>query len=204
MSNPIPTVCAILAGGSGRRLGGVDKATLNISGTPLIDLVVKTLRPQSTDLALCLQDQKIWAQEYDLEVLVDRPSAGYGPLGGISAALQWANDHPSEPHWVVTTPVDIPFLPVSLVQNLTKADTDVVIAVSDEQQHFAVAAWRPSLLASLDQTLKAGPIPVHAFQAMHSVSHVTWPVDPVDPFLNINTVEDIKKAEQYLVRHASK
>lgn len=198
MSEPSKTVCSILAGGKGLRLGGIDKATLNVGGQRMIDRVLEILRPQCTDVALCIQTQKSWANELGLQSLMDRPSPGHGPLGGIAAALHWANVHPAQPSWVVTTPVDIPFLPAALVENLVETDSDIVMARSGGRDHFAVAAWRPSLITALDDVLTDGPMSVRAFQAMHSVSYKSWPIDSVDPFLNINTPADVKNAERYM------
>lgn len=198
MSNNANTVCAILAGGEGRRLGGVDKATLKVGGQRMIDRLVDLVRPQCLDFALCLQTQTAWAAETGLEILLDRPAAGRGPLGGICAALHWASHHADQPQWLVTAPVDLPFLPDTLVEQLTHTDSDIAVAQSGERDHYIVAAWRTHLADALDLALRDGPLPVHSFQSLHAVSHVTWPVEPRDPFLNINTPEDVKHAERLL------
>lgn len=198
MSNRTKTVCAILAGGEGQRLGGIDKATLLIGEQRMLDRVVEALRPQCTELALCLQEQKTWASNLGLKVLLDRPSPGLGPMGGIAAALHWAHNLSDKPDWVVTTPVDLPFLPDNLVEQLTQAKTDVVVAKSGTQCHFSVAAWRPGLIDALDERLASGPVSIRAIQAMHSVSYQTWLTDPIDPFLNVNAPEDVKIAESHL------
>lgn len=198
MSNQSTAVCAILAGGEGRRLGGVNKATLNVGGRRMVDRLVDLVRPQCHDLALCLQTRTRWAADTGLKVLLDRPATGRGPLGGICAALHWAKEHPKQPHWVVTIPVDIPFLPTTLVERLTETDSDITVAQSGERDHHVVAAWRPHLAEALDLALTDGPVAVRSFQSMHAVSQVTWPVDTSDPFLNINTPEDIELAEHLL------
>lgn len=192
------TVCAILAGGEGRRLGGVDKAIIKLDGRRMVEHLVDVVRPQCLDLAVCLQSPKEWAAQTGFKVLLDRPGAGHGPLGGVCAALHWANQHPDKPRWVVTVPVDLPFLPNTLIGQLTHTDSDIVVAQSGERNHHTVAAWRPHLVKALDLALSDGPMPVHSFQAQHAVSHVTWPIKPRDPFLNINTPDDLDHAESVI------
>lgn len=198
MASPLNAVCAILAGGEGRRLGGLEKATLSVGGQRLVDRVIQTLQPQCMDLALCLQSPKDWADKLGLQVLCDRPSPGLGPVGGIAAAVHWASTHPERPRWVITSPVDTPFLSKRLVEKLTQTDSDIAVAKSGHREHFTVAAWRTSLSSALEDALTEGPIAVRTLQARHSVSHVTWPVDSIDPFLNINTSEDIETAERLM------
>lgn len=197
MIRHVDTVCAILAGGKGRRLGGVDKATLKVGDKRLLDHAVHALRPQSPDLAICLQTPTSWATDYDLPILIDRPSTGLGPLGGVSAALHWARHHPKQPKWLVTSPVDCPFLPSNLVEKLTHGTAEIAIATSAARRHFTIAAWPTSLSETLEETLKAGPMSVRAFQADHSVREVLWQVSSIDPFLNINTPVHLEMANQY-------
>ena len=190
-------VAVILAGGKGQRFGGVEKALIRIGGHKLIDRIIAVLRPQCAGLALSLRIPQPWTADYEMPVLFDRPITDVGPLGGIAAALFWAQSLDPLPNWVITVPVDLPFLPRSLIERLTTASADVVVARSNNQTHHAVAAWRLSLLDSMLENLKSGPMAIRKFQSLHSVTPIEWSTSPVDPFLNINTLADAEAAEHY-------
>ena len=190
----------ILAGGQGRRLGGVEKALIEINGQRLIDLTISHLAPQCETLALSLRVDQPWAATLDLPVLLDRPTAEVGPLGGVAASLHWAASLTPTPPWVITIPVDLPFLPATLVQRLTAANADIAVARSNGRAHYAVAAWRPHLSDSLADALKSGAMAIHEFQSRHKVMGVEWSAEPADPFFNVNTPEDVAEAEQHSSR----
>jgi molybdenum cofactor guanylyltransferase len=189
------TAAVILAGGQGRRLGGIEKALVEINGTRLIERVRERLAPQCLEVALSLRAQQAWTEPYAMPVILDRPTSESGPLGGIAAALHWAQSLDSRPKWVVTAPVDLPFLPNALVQKLTSTDADIGVAHSMGQTHYAVAAWRPHLFESLERALLDGPIAIRHFQSEHSVALHDWSPSAIDPFFNVNTAEDIETAE---------
>lgn len=193
----------ILAGGQGRRLGGSEKALVEINDQRQIDRVLQRLKPQCSTIALSLRTPQPWAEPFDLPTLFDRPTSACGPLGGIAAALHWAQSLEPEPSWVVTVPVDLPFLPLNLIQELTGSNADISIAMSARQTHYTVAAWRPTLVTSLEQALQNGALAVKDFQAVHSSATVEWPLGNIDPFFNINTPENIKDAERYAREHGN-
>lgn len=191
-------VAVILAGGQARRLGGRDKALISVNGRRLIDKCITALEPHCHRIALSVQPENSWAQDYGLPLLYDRPTPNIGPLGGIAAALYWADNQASKPAWVITTPVDLPFIPTDLVERLTRQEADVAVACSDGQAHHPVAAWKPSLTSSLENFLKNGTQSVHKFQSVCKVLSVKWETSAFDPFFNINTPEDLTAAEDIL------
>lgn len=192
------SAAVILAGGEGRRLGGMEKALVEISGHRLIDLAISNLERQCKTLALSLRVDQSWAANLQLPVLLDRPTAQVGPLGGVAASLHWAATRAPMPAWVITVPVDLPFLPDELIQRLTANDADIAVACSGGRAHHAVAAWRPHLYDSLTDALKNGAMAIGEFQSQHKVAEVSWSADQTDPFFNVNTPGDVKEAEQRL------
>lgn len=77
---------AIIAGGRATRFCG-DKAAALINGRPLIEHVAEALAPQCADLIVCGRD---WP---GLASVADQPMADLGPLGGLAAALAYAEAH---------------------------------------------------------------------------------------------------------------
>ncbi len=189
-------VAVILAGGQARRLSGRDKALISVNGRRLIDRCIAVLKPHCQNIALSVQPENSWAQNYGLPLLYDRPTPNIGPLGGIAAALHWADNQAPKPEWVITTPVDLPFIPTDLVERLTSHEADVAVACSDGQTHHPVAAWKPDLTSPLEHFLKNGTQSVQKFQSDYNVVTVNWETSVFDPFFNINTPEDILAAEE--------
>lgn len=77
---------ALIAGGLSRRFGS-DKALALIDGKPMLAHVIEALEPQVDEVVMCGRD---WP---GLRGLPDRPAADQGPLGGICAALHYAQEN---------------------------------------------------------------------------------------------------------------
>jgi len=90
---------AILAGGQARRFGS-DKAHALYKGTRLIDHVAASLGAQCERLIV------VGRNEADFTCIPDRPEPGLGPLGGLNAALHYAQDNGIDQ--VLSAGVDIP------------------------------------------------------------------------------------------------
>ncbi len=177
-------------------MGGNNKALLELAGERLIDRTLSRLMPQCTPVAISVQAPAPWTGALGIPVLADDPPHNAGPLAGIAAALNWANALSPTADWVLTVPVDVPFLPADLATRLTDADCDAAVATSAGQQHHTIAAWRPRLAPQASEALQTGVRAVHAFQSGLQTRLVDWPGGALDPFLNINTPQDLERAEQ--------
>jgi CTP:molybdopterin cytidylyltransferase MocA len=119
----IPAV--ILASGEGTRIGG-RKAHVRLGGRRLVSHVIDRLAPQAGPLALDAgPDADLGG--FGLPVLPDAVP-GLGPLGGILAAMRWAEGLGAGR--VLTVAVDMPFMPRDLVRRLTGAAERAAYAVS--------------------------------------------------------------------------
>jgi molybdenum cofactor guanylyltransferase len=128
-----PICGLVLAGGQGRRMGGIDKGLAPFHGRPLVAHVVERLRPQVERL-LISANRNIEAYTAFGEVVTDRVADFAGPLAGLDAGL-----HACAAPLLVTVPCDAPFLPADLVARLAAAraaaDADVAIARTGTQVH---------------------------------------------------------------------
>ncbi len=192
--NRLPAV--ILAGGAGRRMGGVDKALLPLAGRPLIRHVIDRLSPQAAPLAINTIDAAAHAAA-DLPILPDGPWAGQGPLAGILAALRWAAELHPVPDRVLTVPCDTPFLPPDLVARLAARGEGIVRAASRGRGHPVIALWPVGLAPALEAHLaRPGPRAVTAWAERFPVATVPFAdAGGEDPFRNLNTPEDLSAAE---------
>jgi molybdopterin-guanine dinucleotide biosynthesis protein A len=126
--------------------------------------------------------------------------AGYlGPLAGILTALEWTAAHRPDIKWVVSVPGDTPFIPQDLVRQLHEArrrtERPLACASSASQVHFAVGLWPVFLRHDLRQMiLEKGMRSVSDWVGLHGYAEASWPLEPVDPFFNINTPDDLAEA----------
>ena len=116
MSADLRVAGVILAGGLGRRMGGVDKGLRPLRGKPMVQWVLERFSPQ-VDQVLINANQHV--EEYSAfghPVIPDRIAGFAGPLAGLHAALS-ATLLPL----IATVPCDSPFLPTDLVARLKQA-----------------------------------------------------------------------------------
>ena len=171
----------ILAGGEGRRIGG-GKPRLLLGGETLLDRALRRARSWS--------DEVLVAARTGGDIADDPAIAG--PLGGVAAALALGGD-------VLTIACDMPFLPDDLPQRLI-GDKAATLAASGGRLHPVCAVWKADAGAALPAYLATGRRSLTGFAEAAGYAAVEWPVDPFDPFLNINDPADLARAEALLKR----
>ena len=194
----------ILAGGEARRLGGKGKAFVNVSGVPLVRHIINNFKGQVNNLAINSRDKNKFS-DFGLPILDDiiKEEGGSGPLAGISSAIKWAKTLDNKiNNYVVTVPVDTPFLPLDLVKRMSMElsinNADVIMASSNNNIYPVIALWSLDLDIHLDKALYEGIRKIDAFTNLFNVSIVDWSYSSINPFFNINKPEDIILAEKYI------
>jgi molybdopterin-guanine dinucleotide biosynthesis protein A len=186
----------ILAGGEGRRMGGVDKAFVPLAGRPLIAHVLDRLNPQVDRMLISANGDAARFADFGCTVVAD--DAPQGPLSGVLAALTTAGGMGAT--HVVSTPVDTPFLPGDLVPQLLLAaegsPAGMALAADATGDHPATALWPVGLAPALAAYLAQGQAKVTRFTDAHDAARATFPDPRV--FLNLNTPEDLAQAEAML------
>jgi molybdenum cofactor guanylyltransferase len=191
-----PVLGLILAGGQARRMGGGDKPLLRLGGRTLLERVVERLGPQcGAGLALSANGDPARFAGFPGPILPDPLPDQPGPLAGILAGLEYAAAQGTGR--VLSVSGDAPFLPDDLVMRLhaVASETGIALAASGAREHYTIALWPAGLRDDLRDYLGRGERRVGAFIARHRTAVATWPVEPVDPFLNINSPEDLAAAE---------
>jgi molybdopterin-guanine dinucleotide biosynthesis protein A len=191
----------ILAGGLARRMGGGDKARITIGGKSILDRVLATMTPQCGRLIINANGDPARFADTKLPVVADSIPDFAGPLAGILAGLDWAAAHAPDVTDLASVPGDCPFLPSDLVQRLAtaraEAKTPLACARSGDWRHPVVGLWPVALREDLRQALMVeGLHKIEIWTARHGVAIADWPVEPVDPFFNVNTPEDVAAAER--------
>lgn len=196
--NTVPAI--ILAGGRATRMGGGDKCLLQLGGRPLLQHVIGRLTPHCPTQALSANGDATRFAGCGLPVLVDTVADQPGPLAGILAGLDWAADRGDAA--IVSVAADTPFFPRDLVARLLSAagPEGCAIAVSRDSrgglhEHPVFALWPVGLRDDLRAMLATGLRRVRDFATRHRAGHAVWQADGFDPFFNINTVTDLRRAE---------
>ncbi|WP_165793758.1 molybdenum cofactor guanylyltransferase [Hyphococcus luteus] len=182
----------ILSGGGGRRMGGADKGALKLLGERMIDRAAARLTPQV--------DRILISGPHDygtgLTALPDLEDGPLGPAAGLWAALKWIEENAPQADGFLTAPADGPFAPDDLFKRLS-AQGKCVIAATAGGVHPTFAWWRnDALRAALDAAPKGEGLSLKALAAEIGARRVLFADEKA--FLNINTPEDLKRAEDQL------
>src|SRR5690554_590863 len=155
----------ILAGGQGRRMGGVDKGLVAFRGRPLVAHVRDRLLGRVAELLINAN-----RSEGDYAPLADRvigdAEGGYqGPLMGIYSGLRAA-----------------------------RGDADIAVAWDGERLHPVVALIRTALADDLAAALADGERKIDRWYARHAWCRVDFSDCP-EAFANLNTDDDRRRLE---------
>jgi|SRR5450759_2840552 molybdopterin-guanine dinucleotide biosynthesis protein A len=201
-----PTLGLVLAGGRARRMGGGDKARIEIGGVSILDRVLATLSAQCVRLIINANGDPKRFADTGLTVLPDNVPGFAGPLAGILTGLDWLAAQHNGVEWLVSVPGDCPFLPDDLVEKLHQArraaGTPLACAGSGQWRHPVVGLWPLALRADLRKALvEDGLRKIELWTARHGIAIAEWPDQPIDPFFNVNTPEDAARAERVALQH---
>ncbi|MFZ2156585.1 MAG: molybdenum cofactor guanylyltransferase MobA [Bradyrhizobium sp.] len=191
----------LLAGGLARRMGGGDKPMREIGGRTILARVIARLKPQCDGLILNANGDPARFASFGLPVVPDGIADFPGPLAGILAALDWAAANRPGVTWVLSAAADCPFLPRDLVARLHAAriaeNAQLAVAASGGQSHPVIGLWSVELREQLRHALVVEDIrKIDRWTARYRLATVEWPIAPLDPFFNANTMDDIAEAER--------
>ncbi len=188
----------IQAGGESRRMGQ-NKALLPFRGQPLIERVVKRLQPFSDELILTANRPELF-QFLGLPAYPDLIT-GKGALGGLYTALSAAH-YPA----VAVVACDMPFVNPQLLAAerdlLLEGEWEVVIPHSTEgREPLHAVYWKDACLPAIRQALDENRLRMDSwFEAVKVREMSLEEVSALDPefrsFMNVNTPEEFKQAEQ--------
>jgi molybdopterin-guanine dinucleotide biosynthesis protein A len=179
----------VLAGGLGRRMGGVDKGLVAFRGRPMVQHVIERLAPQVDEILINANRSTAQYAAFGYRVIADAIEGFAGPLAGLERGLAEARHD-----LVATAPCDSPFLPAELIDRLlaamTNASADLAVARTGDQPHPVFCLCKRSLHAHLRAYLGAGGRKIDAWYATLVVIEVAFD-DQASAFSNINTLEEL-------------
>ena len=195
----------ILAGGQSRRMGGYDKALLQVGGRSLLAHIVERLACQTAPLVLSANGDLARFASFHLVTLLDSRGIPSGPLAGVLTGLRWVLENTTA-EWLVTAPVDTPFLPHTLVTRLltgVEGPTQIAVARSRQQLHPVAALWPVRIADALaDWLSREGNRAAREWIKARSSTVIDFEDEnDFDPFFNINTPSDLDMARRHTEMH---
>ena len=181
-------------------MGGGEKALLDLGGARLLDRAVARIASQTDRVAISANGALETYRALGLPVLPDTLPGHLGPLAGVLAGMDWAASVGAEA--VVSVAADTPFFPLDLVQRL-RSEGDLVLAATPDpvrklNRHPTFGLWPVGLRDDLRAALDGGLRKVVLWTDRHDAGLAMFEATPFDPFFNINTPEDLDRAEGLL------
>ncbi len=186
--------CGILCGGAGTRLGGREKALIEVAGKPVLSLLLERLRPRFPEIVLSTNRPELYAWT-GLPCATDRLTVR-SPLAGLHGILSAIR----APRAFVIG-CDMPGASLGLAGRLAREEADAALPVSpagDEPLHAVYAA---SCVPAIERAAAAGRWKMTDFLAdvravRVPVDPATWTEGPLPPFFNLNTPEDLARIDR--------
>lgn len=180
----------VLAGGRGRRMGGLDKGLVLLGGRPLIEHVIDAVRPQVARVLISANRNRAAYERYGFPVVSDTVPDFAGPLAGLYAAWDLVRTP-----WVITVPCDTPALPAHMAQRLLEAalreNAEVALAHDGQRSQPTFLLVSAGLRDSVGAFLAGGGRKIDAWTSMHREIQVDFSDCP-ETFANINTPEQLR------------
>lgn len=191
----------VLAGGRARRFdfsGQIDKGLLLLQGQPLVQHLVRRLRPQVGTILISANRNPEQYVHWGRVVPDALELEGYlGPLAGLASVLDQINTP-----WALSCPVDLPFVPVDLGKRLIKAVEEqgaVAAYAQAERSHPLCLLIRTDQAAGLKEYLLSGERRVMSWLESIGAVEVDFRDAPEHAFFNINTPQDLDQAQSWSV-----
>jgi molybdopterin-guanine dinucleotide biosynthesis protein A len=194
MNDQLRIAGVVLAGGLGRRMGGVDKGLRRLRGKPMVQWVLERFAGQVDELMINANQNPGEYVAFGYPLVPDRIVGFAGPLAGLHAALSTT----SLP-LLASVPCDSPFLPQDLVSrlraSLLEMDAELAVAKTLNQAHPVFCLCRRTVLPHLTAFLGDGGRKIDQWYSTLKVVEVGFD-DEADAFSNINTPEELAGFER--------
>jgi molybdenum cofactor guanylyltransferase len=176
----------MLCGGEGRRLGGVQKALLDLQGQPLVSWQLTALASYVGSIVISANEDLRHYAALGYPVVTD-VVPGLGPLGGLQSALAQV----STP-WVFVCPGDMPYMDGRVIDRLREqvGVSPAVYPFDGSREQYLCALIRSDSIAALEAYLADGNRSAHGYLTAIAAVRVNMP-DLRDCFVNVNDPETL-------------
>jgi molybdopterin-guanine dinucleotide biosynthesis protein A len=190
----------VLAGGKSRRFGE-DKSQVKLGGKLLIDYILSEIIDEFNEVLVVSNNLIDFKQSEKISLIKDFKK-DLGPLGGVLTAMKWVKDNNKDYQWISTFPVDTPFFKNQILKDFFKKinmkEGKLFFINSNDTRHNIFGLWSLDLMDKLEEDLDKGERKVEVWANSIGVKNINMKFENKDPFFNINTKEDLKKAIENL------
>jgi len=190
-------LAVILSGGKSRRFGG-DKATTLLGNKTLIEHTVDKLKNNFKEILIVTNDSKTNSNNKGLFYTKDIIEGHLGPLVGVLSAMEWVASNQKDYKWILTFPCDTPFFSEDLINKIINSKSNshkkLFFLKSGEKRHNIFGLWSIELRERLRADIEIGDRKVEDWA--NKIGTEVIDINDDESFLNINTKEDLKTAEQ--------
>ena len=190
----------VLAGGKSQRFGE-DKSQVKLGKKLLIDYILSEIIDEFQEILL-ISNNSINFKKSDKISLVNDFKKSCGPLGGVLTAMKWIKENNKNYQWISTFPADTPFFKNQILkdflQSINQNENKLFFIRSNDTRHNIFGLWSIDLLDRLEEDLNKGDRKVEIWANSIGVKSINMRFENNDPFFNINTKEDLEKAEKIL------
>ena len=190
----------VLAGGKSQRFGE-DKSQVKLGDKLLIDYILSEIIDEFNEVLVVSNNLIDFKQSEKISLIKDFKK-DLGPLGGVLTAMKWVKDNNKDYQWISTFPVDTPFFKNEILKDFLKRinieEGKLFFINSNDTRHNIFGLWSLDLMDKLEEDLDKGERKVEVWANSIGVKNINMKFENKDPFFNINTKEDLKKAIENL------
>ena len=190
----------VLAGGKSQRFGQ-DKSQVKLQDKLLIDYILSEIINEFHEILIVANDPINFMNSKKISSIKDFKN-GLGPLGGVLTAMKWIKENKRKYKWISTFPTDAPFFTIKelkyFYENIDIDKSKLFFIKNKNTRHNIFGLWSLELIEQLENDLLKGERKVEVWADSIGVKTVNIDYKKTDPFFNINTKEDLKKAIKIL------
>ena len=190
----------VLAGGKSQRFGQ-DKSQVKLQDKLLIDYILSEIINDFHEILIVANEPINFMNSKKISITKDFKN-GLGPLGGVLTAMKWIKENKRKYKWISTFPTDAPFFTIKelkyFYENIDIDKSKLFFIKNKNTRHNIFGLWSLELIEQLENDLLKGERKVEVWADSIGVKTVNIDYKKTDPFFNINTKEDLKKAIKIL------
>ena len=194
-------LAVVLAGGKSKRFGE-DKNQAKLGDKTLLEHVLSKIGNEFHE-TLIVSSHYLKIKKQKNETIIPDCFNNLGPLAGVLSSMKWIKEKKKPYQWIATFPSDTPFFDISIIEEYKKKiklnEGSLYFVKSNNKRHNIFGLWSVDLLETLENDLIKNKFrKVEEWANKIGVKTIDVKIKKFDPFFNINTIKDLKEAQNIL------
>ncbi len=191
----------ILAGGKSKRFGE-DKSLKKLGKYTLLEHTVLKIEKFFSELLIISNNSELKFKQKNIFIIDDYIKGNLGPLVGVLSAMKWIKKNGKKYEWILTFPCDTPYFDRKVISELinekNKGEHKLFFIKNNDKRHNIFGLWSLNLIDILEKDIKNNYRKVELWADKIGSKIINISENENENFLNINTIEDLQKAEKIL------